>query len=103
MVVWSGRGILSVLVLIVSFVLGVKLFPPAYSDYAFVLAFFLAGAFSWFMGKKWNEKEGRTVIDKATGQEIVFKPNHSLFWIKMQYWAFIFGAFGLLFLVQQFV
>ncbi|MBX2844353.1 MAG: hypothetical protein KTR26_21485 [Flammeovirgaceae bacterium] len=103
MVVWSGRGILSILVLIVSFVICLKLFPVEQSDYSFVVAFFVAGAFSWFMGKKWNEQEGRTVMDKATGQEMVFKPNHSLFWIKMQYWAFIFGAFGLLILVQQFV
>lgn len=101
MIVWSGKGILSVLVLVASFVLLVNIIPQAQGNYAFVLSFLIAGAFSWFMGKKWNEGEARTIIDKATGQELILKPNHSLFWIKMQYWGVIFGAFGLIFLLQN--
>jgi hypothetical protein len=103
MIVWSGKGFLSVLVLVVSFALLANILPKEQGDYAFVSAFFIAGAFSWFMGKKWNEQNGRTVIDKATGQEILLKENHSLFWIKMQYWGFIFGAFGLVILIQNLI
>ena len=103
MVVWSGKGFLSVLVLIVSLFLFVKLMPTEYGDYAFVLSFFIAAVFSWFMGKKWNEEETRTLVDKASGQEIILKPNHSLFWIKLQYWGIIFGAFGLIILIQALV
>jgi hypothetical protein len=103
MVVWSGKGILSVLVLVVAFVLFSSIIPKEYGDYAFVLGFFSAGAFSWFFGKKWNEGQSRTVVDKASGEEIVLTPNHSLFWIKMQYWGVIFGAFGLIILVQALV
>ena len=103
MVVWSGKGILSVLVLIASFFLFVKLMPTEYGDYAFVLAFFITSIFSWFMGKKWNEGEARTVVDKATGREILLKPNHSLFWIKLQYWGIIFAGFGLIILIQTLV
>lgn len=101
MIVWSGKGFLSVLILIISLFLFVKILPQAQGDYAFVLAFLIAGAFSWFMGKKWNAEESRTVIDKATGQELVLKSNHSLFWIKMQYWGIIFGVFGLIILLQN--
>ena len=103
MVVWSGKGFLSVLVLIVSLFLFVKLMPTEYGDYAFVLSFFITAVFSWFMGKKWNEEETRTVVDKATGQEIILKPNHSLFWIKLEYWGIIFGGFGLIILIQALV
>ncbi len=103
MIVWSGKGFLSVLVLVVSLFVLVSVFPKEQGDYAFILAFFAAGAFSWFMGKKWNEEEARTVIDKATGQEIILKPNHSLFWIKLQYWGIIFGVFGLIILIQNLV
>ena len=103
MIVWSGKGFISVLVLIVSLLLLVNVLPKDQGDYAFVFAFFVAGAFSWFMGKKWNEEEAKTFIDKATGQEIILKPNHSLFWIKLQYWGFIFGAFGLIILIQNLV
>ncbi|UII22326.1 hypothetical protein [Fulvivirga ligni] len=103
MIVWSGRGFLSVLILFLSFALCVSILPKDLSNYAFVVACLAAGAFSWFMGKKWNEQEGQIVIDKATGQEINLKPNHSLFWIKLQYWGIIFGVLALVFLVQIFV
>ena len=100
MIVWSGRGALSVLVLIASFVLFNSIIPRAYSDYAFVLSFFSAGAFSWFMGKKWNDAGPKVLIDKATGKEIQLEPNHSLFWIKMHYWGIIFGILGVVVLIQ---
>ena len=103
MIVWSGKGFLSVLVLVGSFVLFANILPKEQGDYAFVLTFFTAGLFSWFMGKKWNEQNARTVIDKASGQEFLIKENHSLFWIKLQYWGLIFGAFGLIILIQNLI
>jgi hypothetical protein len=103
MIVWSGKGFLAVVILVLSFALFANVFPKEQEDYAFVVAFFIAGAFSWFMGKKWNHENARTVIDKATGQEIVLKENHSLFWIKLQYWGIIFSAFGLIILAQTLV
>jgi len=101
MLIWSGKGILSVLVLLISAVLLMGVFPEEKSDYAFVTAFFIAGIFSWFMGKRWNEKEGQIVVDKATGQEIELKPNHSLFWIKLQYWGIIYTVIGIMLLTQK--
>jgi hypothetical protein len=59
------------------------------ASYPFIAAFTITGFFSYFMGKKWNTQEGRTFIDKASGQEVTIRPNHSLFWIPMQYWGFI--------------
>jgi hypothetical protein len=103
MIVWSGRGVFSLLVLVVTFVLFNSIIPRAYSDYAFVAGLFSAAAFSWFFGKKWNEEQSRTFVDKATGQEVMVSPNHSLFWIKMQYWGIIFGALGLIILIQALV
>lgn len=103
MIVWSGRGILSVLVLVVSFVLFTSILPQELGDYGIVVGFFATGAFSWFMGKKWNEADGRTMIDKASGQEVHLTPNHSLFWIKMQYWGPVFGILGIVILIQQFI
>ncbi|PIB34457.1 hypothetical protein BFP72_03015 [Reichenbachiella sp. 5M10] len=102
MIVWSGKGILSVLILVLAFVLLFALLPAAHFQWAFSLSFFIAGAFSWFMGKKWNAQQSRIVIDKASGQEIELKTNHSLFWIKMQYWGILFGIIGVLFLVLMF-
>lgn len=102
MIIWSGRGVLSVLVLILSFAIFASVFPKGYSDIVFVLSFLIAALFSWYMGKKWNSAETKTLIDKETGQEVILKPNHSLFWIPMQYWGPIFAAHSLIILVQMF-
>lgn len=91
MIVWSGRGILAPLVFIASMFLFVILLGESSikPEYPFIAAFTITGFFSYFMGKKWNTQEGRTFIDKASGQEVTIRPNHSLFWIPMQYWGFI--------------
>lgn len=103
MIVWSGKGFLSVLVLLASIVLLAFVLPKEQGDIGFIISFFVAGLFSWFMGKKLNDQEGRTVIDKETGQEMILKQDHSLFWIKMQYWGPIFVVLGLIILAQQFM
>lgn len=100
MIVWSGRGILSALVLIVTLICLILVLPSELSDIGFMISLFVAAAFSWFMGRKWNEEEGQVVIDKASGKEFLIKPNHSLFWIKMQYWGIIFALMGVVVLVQ---
>jgi hypothetical protein len=38
------------------------------------------------------------MIDKQTGREVKIKPNHSLFFIKMQYSAFIIAGIGIVML-----
>ena len=103
MIVWSGRGFLSVLVLAVVFFGLSNILPKEQSNLSFAISLFIAAIFSWIMGKKWNESHQKTMIDKESGQEIVIKPNHSLFWIKMQYWGPIFGILGIIMLVKQFL
>lgn len=100
MIVWSGRGGLSVAVLIVILFPCILIFPKEQSDYGFVIAFFIAGIFSWIFGNKWNNQSERTVIDEKTGQRYILKSNHTLFWIKMQYWGIIFGLIGVIILGQ---
>lgn len=59
-----------------------------------------AAAAVWIIGNKFNSPaKNRVMIDKASGQEFLFKPDHSLFFIKMQYWAFLFGAVALFLLL----
>lgn len=102
MIVWSGNGFLSILVLGASIFLLGAILPETKIDYGFSFAFFIAGAFSWFMGKRWNEAESKVVIEKSTGKELIIRPNHTLFWIKIQYWGIIFVIFGCLFLYTEF-
>jgi hypothetical protein len=100
MIVWSGRGGLSIAVLIVVLFSCILIFPKDQSDYGFVIAFSIAGIFSWVFGNKWNGQNERTVIDEKTGQRYILKNNHTLFWIKMQYWGIIFCLIGIIILGQ---
>jgi hypothetical protein len=100
MVIWTGRGILIVLVFFATGIILAPIVPKDYWNYVFAFASFITAAFSWFMGDKWNNEEGRPVIDVKTGQKIILKRNHSLFFIKMQYWGIIFSIIGLIILLK---
>lgn len=101
MIVWSGRGFLIVIVLIATLFTVLGLLPKEYGDYAFVIAAYVAGIFSFVFGTKWNNKKARVLIDEKTGERILVKNNHSLFWIPMQYWGFIFAFLGTFILTQN--
>ncbi len=101
MIVWSGRGYLPIIVLIVTLFTAVSIIPTEYADYGFIITAFITGIFSWYFGIKWNTKNERIVIDEKTGQRLRIKNNHTLFWIPMQYWGIIFSVFGIVILLQN--
>lgn len=98
MIVWSGRGFLSVVVLIAAFFLAMTVFSGENIDYAIIIAAYVAGIFSWLFGKKWN---GKIIIDEATGKSFKLGNNHTLFWIPMQYWGIIFPVLGMFIAFQN--
>ena len=100
MIIWSGRGILSVLVLIISIIACIYILPKECADYGFAVSFLVAGLFSWFFGKRWNSSQ-RILKDEKTGQRIVLKNRHTLFWIPMQYIGYIFILVGIVILFQS--
>jgi hypothetical protein len=100
MIVWSGRGFLSVLILFIAIFACISIFPESYIDLSFIVPLYIAGIFSYIFGIRWNTTL-RVFIDKETGKEINFKSNNSLFWIKMEYWGLIFIALGLIILAQN--
>ena len=95
MVVWSGKGILAVLILLVTFVVFIILLPKGYELYSASYALLITGVFSWFLGRRWNNHPGKIIIDKNTGEKINLKTKHSIFWIPMQYWGVLFTLMGL--------
>ncbi|SMD36230.1 hypothetical protein SAMN04488029_2785 [Reichenbachiella faecimaris] len=95
MIIWSGRGILTPLILVTSVVLFISISSEEIGVYTFPISILLAGVANWILGKKWNSASGRIVVDEATGERIELKSNHTLFWIKMEYWGVLFGIIGL--------
>ncbi|MBB3696819.1 hypothetical protein KMW28_22745 [Flammeovirga yaeyamensis] len=103
MVVWSGKGILAILVLVASFIFSAFVLPDLKADLGFGITFMITALFCWFMGKRWNQQEAQTFIDKTSGKEVVIKPNHTLFWINIQYWGPIFAVLSIYFLFQKYI
>ena len=104
MIFWKGYGVLALVIavvigaimsLLVKWIFGVN------EDYGACAGTFISAIVIWIVGRKLNDPaKNRVMIDKATGREILFKPDHSLFFIKMQYWAFIVAGIGVIMLIQ---
>ncbi len=92
-IVWKGAGILAGIIPIVT----VLIFQTYIGDAPeFTGLSLLASAVPiWFLGKKWNSAPAKEFLDPKTGNLYQMKSKHSLFWISMEYWAFIVGGYGL--------
>ena len=60
---------------------------PQLAFLAFSAGLFAAAAANWFIGRRLNGKPGRLLVDPATGEQVVLRRTHRLFWIKMEYWS----------------
>lgn len=103
MIIWTGWGILVLLFFGLSTVfggfLGGMLFPQdkVLKSLTMSLAIISASFLLWKIGRSLNsEKKNRVLLDKNTNKEIILKPSHKLFFIKMEYWAILMGIIGVL-------
>ena len=77
-----------------------------YSDHKWTIgvAMFLAAAPSWKVGSVLRKRTAKTVIDKATGKEMVLdRANHRLFFVPMHHWGSILVVIGLVLCVMEFI
>jgi hypothetical protein len=109
MIIWNGWGFL-----VAVFVFGAALlcnlaFDAAWGDgyysnhkWTIGVAMFIAAALSWVVGSRLRERTAQTVIDKATGQEMVLdRAKHGLFFIPMHYWGGILALIGVVLCVME--
>jgi len=101
MIVWTGKGYISIVILFLTLFVYITIFPTENADYAFIFSSFVAAIFSWYFGLKWNKKNERIFIDEKTGERIKVTNRHTLFWIPMQYWGIIYSIFGIIILFQK--
>ena len=94
MIIWRGWGILAALIpaaflIMFSVVLGIgakgkllakptQMIPASRGCSAAVV---------WWLGRKLNSAPTRELVDPKTGQRVLLRNDHSLFWIPMQWWA----------------
>lgn len=105
MIIWRGWGILVVLITLAIYMavilLGDSLFDHGYATHAQyynAAAILLSAIAVWFVGRKLNGGQGRELLDEKTGQRVLLKNSHSLFFIKFEYWAIPLAIIGILFL-----
>lgn len=91
-IVWSGLGFLVPVLGFVELML-LSVVPETMNhSLALALKFLivLAGTLGiWTLGRKLSQGPGRVLIDPETNERIVLRTRHTLFWIPMEYWAFI--------------
>ncbi|HEY0203130.1 MAG TPA: hypothetical protein VGC15_03140 [Acetobacteraceae bacterium] len=95
MVIWSGWGILVVPVTLlvgggVTVLFGALLNAAGLgrlAGFALVAGLLAAAAANWWVGRWLNGRPGRVLLDPATGQQVVLRRRHSLFFIPAQWWA----------------
>jgi len=98
MIIWQGLGILVVLITGLMMVavdagsgaLGLVLPTAQSNEIDIVLATILVGAWGLYL----RRIPGRILIDNESGQEVVIRSRHSLFWIPMDYWSGILLVLG---------
>jgi hypothetical protein len=64
------------------------------------LAMIPAGYAIWRLGKRWNGP-GRELVDPATGERVVLKQGHSMFFIPLEWWGPIFAVLGVFFAIAS--
>ena len=70
-------------------------------DKLFLFIYTLVSSISiWKVGKKLNGRKPKVLIDPDTGEEVLLKTNHSLMFINLEYWAFVFAVLGFLLMLD---
>lgn len=59
------------------------------------MGFWITGFLVRYVGVTLDKKEGKVVVDKETGKEFVLKSHHNFFFIRLEYWAWILFAAGI--------
>lgn len=98
MIIWSGRGILSLLFIVACVFLFAGLFllifSEEYAAHGANLGFVVGGWLTWYLGSQWNEE--KFFYNENENQMYRSKNNHTLFWIPMQYVGVLFVGLGVL-------
>lgn len=102
MIIWSGLGFLVAVIGFASLILTEFVSEKVTGDDQFyqehgwviLVAMLLAAGLTYGLHRLLLLQKGRVVIDKETGQEIVLRSSHSLFFIPVKWWPVVFVGLG---------
>lgn len=94
MIIWRGFGIMVVVLAVIGVMVG--------SLGSLPLGMLVAAALTYGMHRLIEAKQPpRVLVDQQTGQEVILKPKHDLFFVPVKYWSYVFVALGVLFFFQK--
>ena len=103
MLIWSGGGILAVVFAAVGALGGIALVDGTgglgaglSEEAGFALGLVVAAVVNWFVGVSLDRRVGRELIDAKTGERVILRRRHRLFWVPMQYWSVVMVVFAVL-------
>lgn len=106
MIIWTGFGFLIALIAFASLLIvssGMDYImndPTYYTSHAWTqtMAMIIAALFSWGFAHLVSKGKQRKLQDQDTGEEIILKSSHSLFFIEAKYWPYIYLIIGIILL-----
>jgi len=110
-IIWSGKGFL-VAVFTFGFSLVANLVTNsvtgggAYWDahkWPFAVSLFVSAVPSWVVGRSIQNRNARVLVDPKTGEEVVLRESHTLFFVPMMWWAPILVVVGVITLSIEFL
>lgn len=90
MIIWSGYGIFVPILMVVVFLITNLLGEAAGAAGTITgpTGLVLAAVACWFVGKRLNNPtKDRVLLDETSGESVVVRRRHTLFWIEVQWWA----------------
>lgn len=102
MIFWSRYGFLVGVLFVLAVFINLMLADwTGQKENAF--GFYLSAIACWFLGRRLNSDEScfRSLVDPKTGEQVVITNYSTFMFVKMQWWAFAFLAFGLMITFQK--
>ena len=95
MLIWRGWGLLVIVIVVGMVLLGGYVTDSItggseYRDthsWPYALSLLPPAAVLWFLGRFLANRKARSVIDEETGERLVLRSDHSLFFVKMHWWG----------------
>ena len=99
MIIWKGYGILALLIPLALIIICGSLIRS--NGIGYLLGGATSAGVLWFFGRGLNREVSREYTDADTGKrvQILAPPAHTLYFIPMQYWAFVWLGIG----VEEFI
>ncbi len=96
MIIWRGWGVLAAPLALVGAFLGGLLHKMGLPfRLAALLGFLLGAGLIWWVGTRLNDPaKARMMVDAKTGESVLLRSRHDLFWIPLQWWAIPVGLFA---------